>query len=88
MANKTQAPNNAPTKNIRVTDSGDRINFHARLERASQDVDDNRTALRDAVALRDQLLVDAHDNHGMTTTAIARAAHLSQSRVVEILANH
>lgn len=88
MTTKNEAADPVPEDQQQATDSGTRTNLLARLERAAGDVSDNKDAYRAAVELRDQLVIEAHDSQAMTTTAIARAASISQSRVVEILAAH
>lgn len=88
MPTKSEATTATTAGQNEPADSAARTNFLARLERAAGDVDDNRDAYRAAVELRDQLVIEAHDSQAMTTTAIARAASISQSRVVEILAKN
>ena len=88
MAMKTEgsAAAGADEKHSGDSPSRTQTSFLARLERAAGDVADHRDAYRAAVELRDQLVIEAHDTHAMTTTAIARAAGIVQSRVVAILA--
>ncbi len=59
--------------------------YPARLEAASDSVNDLRAALEAAIELRDRLIVEAIE-HGYTNRDTARHAKLSEGRVVAILA--
>ncbi len=59
--------------------------YPARLAAAAGQVDDLRAALDAAIELRDQLIVQAVEA-GYTNRETARAAGLSEGRVVAILA--
>lgn len=59
----------------------------ARLEAAAVDVDAKRDALKLALRLRDELVVQAVEL-GMAQRQAGRHARVNQSRVLQILASH
>ncbi len=59
--------------------------YALRLTRAAEIVADRRSAWRAALDLRDRVIVEAVEA-GVTVRAVARAARLSEGRVVAIVA--
>lgn len=58
----------------------------ARLAAAADYVESTKTAARLAVAQRNQLIVDAIDEHGMSQQLVAKHARVSQPHVIRVLA--
>jgi ribosome-binding protein aMBF1 (putative translation factor) len=61
--------------------------FEQQLARCADDVDERRDALEAARELRDRRIVEAIDEAGWSTKRVARAARVSQSRVMAILSD-
>lgn len=58
----------------------------SRLRATGADVEELQEALNLAIERRNQVIVEAVDEHGMTLADVARLVHLSRSRVIAILA--
>jgi hypothetical protein len=64
-----------------------RTKLEAQLAADAREIEELQDALRIARDRRNAHVVDGVDSQLMTTKAIARAAHISQTRVMAILAN-
>lgn len=77
---------NATTKGLVSVSQPVLTDMKPRLEAAARDAEDARDKLRDALELRDQLVIAAVDA-GMSQRAVAAAARIAVSRVSGILLN-
>lgn len=57
-----------------------------RLDATAQDVEDCRARLRNAEEARNQLIISASDEAGMKRRDVAKAARVSQTHVIRVLA--